>query len=103
MEKVSAIKLNSAQVKYDNSVNTERVYDIEVNVNLQGENIVSFDSGVLKKDGVQMASFSKHGKNQMSVNFNNVSDSTEMYAILMAVNTFIEDVKAEVVEKPINI
>lgn len=46
MGKVNAVKLNSANVKYDNSVDAEKVYDIESNVNLQKARIISFDGGL---------------------------------------------------------
>ena len=101
--KVNAIKLNSANVKYNNAVDTENVYDIESNVNLNNGEIVSFDGGIVKKDDTQKASFSKHGNNQLSVNFNNVTDVMEMCAILTSVNTFVEAVKTAVVVEPINI
>lgn len=103
MKKVNAVKLNSANVKYDNSVDSERVYDIESNVNLQELNVVSFDGGFVKKDDVHKASFSKYGTNQLSVNFNNITDVTEMCAILTALNSFVEDVKVAVNDEPINL
>ena len=82
--KVNAVKLNSANVKYDNSVDTERVYDIESNVNFQENRIISFDGGVVKKDEVVKATFSKYGNNQLNVTFNNASVE-DMCAALSAI------------------
>lgn len=102
MKKVNAVKLNSANVKYDNSVDTERVYDIESNVNFQDGNIVSFDGGVVRKDEVVKATFSKYGNNQEGLTFQNV-ERVEKCAIIEAVDAFFADVEVSVVESPINV
>ena len=96
MEKVKSVKLNSANVKYDNSVDTERVYDIEANANLNDNKVVSMDSGVVRLDGVQKASFSIYNNHQQYINYNNVEDVKEKCAILMAIDAFINDVEAVV-------
>lgn len=54
MDKVKSVKLNSANVKYDNSVDTERVYDIEANANLNDNKVVSMDGGVVYMFQVQV-------------------------------------------------
>jgi hypothetical protein len=102
MAKVNAVKLNSANVKYDNSVDTERVYDVESNVNFQENRIISFDGGVVRKDEVVKATFSKHGNNQESLTFQNV-EREEKYAIIEAVDAFFADVEAAVEVSPLNI
>lgn len=102
MKKVNAVKLNSANVKYDNSVDAERVYDIESNVNFQDGNIVSFDGGVVRKDEVVKATFSKHGNNQEGLTFQNV-EREEKCAIIEAVDAFFAEVEVSVVESPINV
>lgn len=102
MGKVNAVKLNSANVKYDNSVDTERVYDIESNVNFQENRIISFDGGVVKKDEVVKATFSKYGNNQEGLTFQNV-EREEKCAIIEAVDAFFASVESSVVENPINI
>lgn len=103
MEKVKSVKLNSANVKYDNSVDTERVYDIEANANLNENKVVSMDGGVVRLDGVQKASFNMHGSHQQNINYNNVEDVKDKCAILMAIDAFISDVEAAVEVSPINI
>lgn len=102
MEKVKSIRINSANVKYDNSVDAERVYEIESNVNFQNGNIISFDGGVVRKDEVVKATFSKHGNNQESLTFQNV-EREEKYAIIEAVDAFFADVEAAVEVSPLNI
>lgn len=102
MEKVKSVRLNSANVKYDNSVDTERVYDIESNVNFQYGNIVSFDGGVVRKDEVVKATFTKYGNNQESLTFQNV-EREEKFAIVEAVDAFFEEVQSAIEVSPINI
>jgi hypothetical protein len=102
MKKIDFTKLNSANVSCDNSVDTERVYDIKANANLQGDNLSSMDSGVVMKGDVQVATFNMWGEN-FNPSFNNVSDVMEMCAILTAITTFIANVKSELVNNPIEI
>ena len=102
MSKIDFVKLNSANVSCDNSVDTERMYDIKANANLQGDNLSSMDSGVVMKDGVQVATFNMWGEH-FNPSFNNVSDPMEMCTILMAITTFVANVKAELVNNPIEI
>lgn len=102
MKKIDFTKLNSANVSCDNSVDTERVYDIKANANLQGDNLSSMDSGVVMKDDVQVATFNMWGEN-FNPSFNNVSDVMEMCAILTAITTFIANVKSELNNNPIEI
>ena len=102
MSKIDFVKLNSANVSCDNSIDTERVYDIKANANLQGDNLSSMDSGVVKKDDVQVATFNMWGEN-FNPSFNGVTDAMEMCNILMAITNFIANVKAELVNNPIEI
>lgn len=101
-EKVNAVKLNSANVKYDNSVDTERVYDIETNANLNGSNVVSMDGGVVSLDGVQKASFNLYGNHQKNLNYTGDSTEEEECAILKAINAFISEVESAVEVSPLN-
>ena len=103
MEKVKSVRLNSANVKYDNSVDTERVYDIEANANLNDNKMVSMDCGVVRLDGAQKASFNMYGNRQQNINYNNVEDVKDKCAILMAIDAFIAEVEAAVEVSPLNI
>lgn len=100
--KVNAVKLNSANVKYDNSVDAEKVYDIEANANFKGNSIISFDGGVVKKDEVVKATFSKYGNNQDGLTFQNV-EREEKCTIIEAVDAFFESVELAVEVSPLNI
>lgn len=102
-EKVNAVKLNSANVKYDNSVDTERVYDIEANANLNGSKVVSMDGGVVRLEGVQKASFNMYGNHQQNVNFMGIEDVRDKCNILMAIDAFISNVESAVEVSPLNV
>ena len=97
MNKIKFEKLNEAVVKTNNSVDTERVYDVESNVRIFGGNKVqSFDGGVVKKSDTIVCTFSKYAEGQLNTNFQNVTDIMEMCAILQAINTFVVYVTEEV-------
>lgn len=102
-EKVNAVKLNSANVKYDNSVDTERVYDIEANANLNDGEMVSMDGGVVRLEGVQKASFNLYGNHQQNINYMGIEDVQEKCSILMAIDSFISEVESAVEVLPLNV
>lgn len=102
MSKIDFTKLNSANVTADNSVDTEKVYDINANVNISGNNVTSIDGGSVKKDDVQVAIFSRWGENSLNINFMNV-DAMAMCSIITEVNTFIEAVETKVQTETIEI
>lgn len=99
MEKVSYKELRSAVVTMDNSVDTERVYEISANVNVQMGNTVStIDNGVVREKGVKdsnIATFNAWSDKNKNVSYNNADDEC---AVLMAINAFIADCKAKVAE-----
>lgn len=106
MEKVIYKTLNSANVRVDNSVDTERVYDISANANIGGmadmgpgdsNSVSSIDSGEVKRksDGMMVATFSSYGDGNLSINHQN-TEASEQCTVTNAVNAFIEDVKSKV-------
>lgn len=102
MEKVDFKKLNSANVAADNSVDTSKVYDINANVNINGDRVNNIEGGVVMKGEVQVANFAKWGENQMNINFMNV-DAMEMCTIITEVNAFCQAVNEKVVADPIDL
>lgn len=102
MGKVDFIKLNSANVSADNSVDTEKKYDITANVNINGTKVNSIDAGRVVKGGVEVASFSKWGESQLNVNFNGV-DIMEMCSILTEVKFFYNSIVERAKNEPIQI
>lgn len=98
---VQSIALNSANVRYNNANDEKRVYDIEANVNIQGQNVNGFESGVIKKDNIQVATFSMWGTN-LNPSFQGL-EPAEMCEVLMAINEFITSVRQDIETNPINI
>lgn len=97
MSKIKFEKLNEAVVKTNNSVDTERVYDVESNVRILGtDKVQSFDGGLVKKGDNIVCTFSKYAEGQLNTNFQNVADIMEMCEILQAINTFVVNVTEEV-------
>lgn len=102
MDKITFEALNSAQVKVNNSVDTEKVYDITANANISSTNVNSIDSGSVKTNDTVVATFSSWGENSLNVNYQNALVS-EYCDILEAITTFISDVKTKVSTETINI
>lgn len=102
MQKVDFTRLNSANVSVENSVDESRVYDIKCNANINNGVLNSIDSGFVLKDDVQVATFSMWSNN-LTPSFQNVTDATEMCAILMAITSFIDATKNEIETNPIQV
>lgn len=102
MSKVDFTRLNSANVVVENSVDETRVYDIKCNANINNGALNSIDSGIVVKDDVQVATFTMWASN-LTPSFQNVTDATEMCAILMAITSFIDATKKEIETNPIQV
>lgn len=98
---VQSIALNSANVRYNNANDEARVFDIESNVNIQGGNVNGFEGGIVKEDGLQVATFTMWGTN-LNPSFQNL-DASKMCEVLMAINEFIASVKENVATKAIEL
>ena len=95
MKKIDFTKLNSANVSCDNSVDTERVYDIKANVNLQGGNVGSVDSGRVYENDVEVATFHHWNDNNQQVIWMN-TPSEKKCEVQAAIDAFVAAVKEEV-------
>lgn len=102
MQKVDFTRLNSANVSVENSVDSERKYDIKCNANINNGALNSIDSGFVVKDDTQVATFTMWASN-LTPSFQNVTDATEMCAILMAITSFIADTKNKIETNPIQL
>lgn len=100
MKRVEFKELNSANITVDNSVDESKVYEISAKVNLNKNNITTIDSGLVMKEGNQVATFTMYS-NSLTPSFQNVTDPAEMCEILMAISSFIGEVKKEVETNPI--
>lgn len=102
MQKVDFTRLNSANVAVENSVDSERVYDIKCNANINNGSLNSIDGGFVVKGDVQVATFSMWANN-LTPSFQNITDATEMCNILMAITAFIADTKNKIETNPIQL
>lgn len=94
-EKVAYEKLVKATIRVNNSVDASKVYDIEAEAEISNGFVGNINSGKVKKDGSQVATFNSYGNENLSIN-HNVGEKQEQCEITAAVNTFITDTKAKV-------
>ena len=98
MNKVTIKSLNSANVRMDNSADAERVYDIAANVNIESGNTLSnIDSGTVRREANELATFGSWGSGNLQINYNGVS-AEEQCAIITAVNQFIAAARSKAAE-----
>lgn len=100
MKKVDFKTLNSANITVDNSVDEAKAYDISAKANLSENKLASVDSGVVMSEGNVIATFTMHS-NSLTPSFQNLKDPAEMCNILMAISSFIGELKNEVETNPI--
>lgn len=94
-EKVAYEKLVKATVRVNNSVDESKVYDIEAEAEISNGFVGNINSGKVRKDGSEVATFNSYGNENLSIN-HNVGDKQEQCEITAAVNTFIADTKAKI-------
>ena len=102
MGKINFVKLNSANVTVENTAEETRVYDIKANANINNQELTSLDNGSVMKDGEIIATFTMFGS-RFNPSFQGVTEQSAMCEILMAITTFIADIKSELSVKPIAI
>lgn len=103
MEKVTIKSLNSANVRMDNSVNAERVYDITASVIVSGQTVNDTNGEVRRKDDPSafIANFNSYGENNLNLGYQGITPE-EQLQVNAAVNAFIADVKASVAERSVS-
>lgn len=92
---VQKVRTKSSVELYDNKCDESRVYDIEADVHVSEGEMDSIDSGVLRKNGVQMAQFNWWGENHLNITYQGVN-VTERNDVNIAVDVFINEVKESV-------
>lgn len=82
-------KMNSANVRLDNSGDSDRIYDVAANADVSSGYVNSFNGEVMK-DGVQIANFASNGTTDesLTVNYQGVAASQQC-AVLTAVQEFL--------------
>lgn len=96
MGKITFGTLNSANIAVDNSADEARVYDIKGNVNYQSGSMASIDSGIVTKDGVEIAYFNHWNDNNQQVTWRNCPKD-EKDVVQTAIDAFVESVGEEIV------
>lgn len=96
MNKVTIKSLNSANVRMDNSVDADRVYDIAANVNVSGTEVTDTNGEVRPKGDSSsvIASFNSYGTDNLSVNYQGIN-AEQQQAVNAAINAFISDAKVK--------
>ena len=70
MEKVTIKALNSANLRMDNSVDTEREYEMLCNVSIEnGSTVANIDSGSVVKSGAEIATFSSFSVENLQIGY----------------------------------
>jgi hypothetical protein len=96
MEKIKFEKVTEILLTSNNSVDTERVFDIEATIRIINSDISSFDGGVVKENNNIICTFNSWNKDNLSTNFQGALDITKMCSILNSINEFTNAVKAKV-------
>lgn len=93
-------KMNSANVRLDNSGGSGRTYEVSSNADVSGGEVTSFN-GEVNKGGMQLANFSCYGSSDdnLSINYQSVAAS-EQCAVLTAVQEFLAASRAFVGNTP---
>ena len=96
MEKIKFQTLNEAVILTNNSVDTEREYDITANVRINNSNVITFDGGTVKQEDKVICSFSSYSKGNQNTNFQGVLDTSTKCRIINAIDIFVKDVEDKI-------
>lgn len=94
--------VNSANVKVNNSVDTDRVYEISANINVADKFMNNVADGVVKQGELVKANFQRWSSENLNIQFQ-TSDVMEMCTIINAINAFIVDCEEAVENETLNI
>lgn len=85
----SKVKIESYQLRVNNSEDETRVYNISCSIDVKNGKVTNINSGNVQKGGTYVADFNKNGSN-FNIGFHNVPES-EQCDINNAINAFIEE------------
>lgn len=104
-DNVTAGRVLSATVQYDNSDNTQRSYDIKGEVYVSNQTFQNINNGYVTaiddEEQTPLASFSSYGDSNLSITFY-TTENEAVVAIINAVLGFLADVKADIQSKSNN-
>ncbi len=87
---MAKVKVESYQLRVNNSEDETRKYDIACSLNVNNNEVTNIDSGNVTKDGVSVADFNRWDENNLNVTYRNIS-AEEMCEVNNAINAFIAD------------
>lgn len=102
MSKVNLVAVNSANVRVDNSVVADSVYNIVQSMEVRGKDVVNISEGTIKQGEVVKANYQRWGDNNLNIQFQ-TSDVAEMCDIINAINGFIGDCEVAVANEELTI
>lgn len=94
-EKIKIEALVEKSERVSNANDADRVFDVSANVRTSNGGVGNIDSGMVVKNGVQLASFNSYGGNSLNINYAGGTEEVDRAAVLAAIEGFIADVKAE--------
>lgn len=96
-EKIIYKELRNALVHMDNSVDSEKVYDIAADVRINSTSVESYENGTVSKDNVAVATFNAWDGNiqNLNINFQGI-ESEDQCPVLEALGAFFTDVASKV-------
>ena len=100
--KVTLEAVNSANIRVNNSVDADKVYNVVANLNVQGERISNVSDGIVKLGDEQKATFNKWSSDNLNIQFQ-TSDVMEMCSVINAINGFISDCEMAVENNEFNL
>lgn len=94
----------NATVKYNNSNDPARTYDISAEFQVSGDSVTAVNSGTAtrKSDSIGNASFSAWGGDGVNVTISSVSDKAEQVSLFSSIVDFISEVKEQVSNSSLN-
>lgn len=95
-------KIKGASVIINNTDAVDAPYAISAEVQINNGKVSSITSGYVMRGEEVMATFSQHGDGVTHTSYNS-HDIKEQMANLRAINAFIQEAEALVVEQPISI
>lgn len=98
---VSDLKVVSANVRVDNSNQTEGKYKIGASFRTKDGEIKGIDSGVVTEDGKQLASFYKNIEVEDSLHVTYINEAVENVSIQCEINQLINDFVAVAITKAV--
>ena len=87
---MAKVKVESYQLRVNNSEDETRKYDIACSLNVNNNEVTNIDSGNVIKDGVSVADFNRWDATNLNVTYRGIT-AEEQCAVNNAINEFIKN------------